>query len=138
MKTFSILTVLFLSLILISCGKDESSGNSLYQTWEAKNFISFESVTYPKNENTSVLLAFKTDGTYSLKLDINSCSGSFISEKSNQLEIEAPACTEACCDSKFSGKLASVLSGVTSFRIEGRTLKLDVPQWGYIEFELVK
>jgi len=108
---------------------------SLYHTWEAKSFMSIESVAYPKNENNKILLTFNESGSYQLKLDINSCGGTFTSGKNNQLEIESPACTKACCDSKFSEKLAMMISRVASYQIEGNTLKLNVPQWGYIELE---
>ncbi len=99
--------------------------------------MSIESVAYPKNENKAILLTFKKDGTYSLKLDINNCGGSFTSGKDNQLLIGSTACTEACCDSKFSEKLASMISRVTSYEVNRETLKLNVPQWGYIELKLV-
>lgn len=137
MKT-SFLSILILVLTLTSCKEDEDSTSNLCQTWEAKNFMSLESVAYPKNENKPILVTFRKDGTYSLKLDINNCGGAFTSGNDNQLLIVSPACTEACCDSKFSEKLASTISRVTSFDIEGKTLKLNVPQWGYIELELVE
>jgi len=137
MKT-PILTILFLLLILISCKKDKEANSILFATWEAKTFISLESTGYPKNENNKILLTFDENGSYHLKLDINSCGGNFNSGKNNQLKIESPACTEACCDSKFSEKLATMISKVTSFNIEGKTLKLNVPQWGYIELQLTE
>jgi hypothetical protein len=137
MKT-SFLTILILTLSFVSCNKDEGTNSVLFQTWEAKEFMSIESVAYPKNENTRVLLTFNRSGSYHLKLDINSCGGNFATGKNNLIELESPACTEACCDSKFSEKLASTISKVTSFDIEGKTLKLNVPKWGYIECELVE
>ena len=123
-------------LTLVSCNRDEDTNSILYSTWEVKNFMSIESVAYPKNENTKILLTFMQSGSYQLKLDINSCGGNFTVGKNNQLEMESPACTEACCDSKFSEKVASMLSKVTTCEIDGQTLKLNVPQWGYIELEL--
>lgn len=132
------LTTLILLLTLGSCNKDEETNSALFQTWEAKNFMSLESVAYPKNENNKILLTFGKTGSFQLKLDINSCSGPFSLGKNNQLEIKSTACTEACCDSKFSEKLAATLLRVESYTIEGTTLKLNVPQWGYIECELVK
>lgn len=137
MKT-PILTAIFLLLILISCKKDEDKNSVLFSTWEAKSFMSLESVAYPKNENNKILLTFNKSGSYHLKLDINSCGGNFTSGKNNQVEMESPACTEACCDSKFSEKLAIMLPKVTSYSIDGKTLKLNVPQWGYIELELAE
>ena len=134
MKT-SFLTLLIL-LVLGSCNKDEDTNSALFQTWEAKDFMSLESVAYPKNENNKILLTFEKTGSYQLKLDINNCSGPFTLGKNNQLEIKSTACTEACCDSKFSEKLATMLLRVESYSIEGTTLKLNVPQWGYIECEI--
>ena len=119
---------------LISCNKDKEVNSVLFSTWEAKSFMSIESVAYPKNENNKIMLTILPSGTYQLRLDINSCGGIITWEKNNQLEINSPACTEACCDSKFSEKLVTMLPKVTSYSIEGRTLKLNVPQWGYIEF----
>ena len=135
MKT-SILIAIILVLTVSSCHKDEEANSALFQTWEAKDFMSLESVAYPKNENNKILLTFEKTGSYQLKLDINSCSGPFTLGKNNQLEIKSTACTEACCDSKFSEKLATMLLRVESYSIEGTTLKLNVPQWGYIECEI--
>jgi len=132
----SFLSILILMFTLISCNKEKDVNSVLFSTWEAKSFMSLESVPYPKNENNKILLTFLSSGTYHLKLDINSCGGNFKWGKNNHIEIESPACTEACCDSKFSEKLATMLSKTTSYSIEGQTLKLNIPQWGYIEFVL--
>ena len=136
---FLLFSIFSVFLILNSCHKDQVSvASDICQTWEAKTFISLESVAYPKNENTAILLIFKKNGTYSLKLDINSCGGNFTSGKNGKLEIESPACTEACCDSKFSEKLATMLPKVTTYEIDGSVLKLHIPQWGYIECEIFR
>lgn len=132
-----IFVVILMLALVFSCRKDDDH-SGLFQTWEAKEFMSIESVAYPKNENTRVLLTFSRSGSYHLKLDINSCGGNFATGKSNQIEMETAACTEACCDSKFAEKVAAMLSRVNSYEISGKTLKLNVPQWGYIELELVE
>jgi hypothetical protein len=137
MKT-SLLTILILTLSFVSCNKDEGTNSVLFQVWEAKEFMSIESVPYPKNENTRVLLTFNRSGSYHLKLDINSCGGNFETSNNNKIEMEPAACTEACCDSKFAEKVVAMLFRVTSYEISGKTLKLNVPQWGYIECELVE
>ena len=136
MKT-AFLTALILFTFL-ACDKDDKANAILYHTWEAKEFMSIESVAYPKNENTRILLTFYPSGTYHLKLDVNSCGGNFATGKNNHLEIESPACTEVCCDSKFSEKLVSMLSKVTTYEISGNLLTLNVPQWGFIELEFVE
>lgn len=134
---FLLLSVLSVFLTLNSCHEDQVSvAGDICQTWEAKTFISVESVAYPKNEDKAITLTFRKDGTYSLKLDINNCGGNFTSGENGKLEIESPVCTEACCDSKFSEKLAKMLSKVTTYEIDGSVLKLHIPQWGYIECEI--
>jgi len=138
MKASFLTTILILMFTLISCNKDKEVNSVLFSTWEAKSFMSIESVAYPKNENNKIMLTFLPSGTYQIKLDINSCGGIITWENNNQLEIDSPACTEACCASKFSEKLVTMLPKVTSYSIEGRTLKLNVPQWGYIEFVLLE
>lgn len=124
--------VIFLLLLLLSCRKDDEN-SVLFQTWEVKDFMSIESVAYPKNENTKILLTFTKSGSYNLKLDINSCGGRFSTSGKSGLSIESAACTEACCDSPFSNKLAGMLSKVKSYEIDQTSLRLEVPQWGYIE-----
>ena len=134
-----ILSLFICVLSIFACTKDNVSGaGSLYKTWEAKDFMSLESVAYPKNENTKILLTSNSSGTYHLKLDVNSCGGNFVTRNNNQLEIESAACTEACCDSKFSEKLASMLQKVTTYEVAENTLKLNVPKWGYIQLELAE
>jgi heat shock protein HslJ len=100
-----------------------------------KDFISLESVAYPKNEDVKILLTFSKNGSYNLKLDINSCGGQFKTSGVNGISIGSTACTEACCDSPFSVKVASMLSKVTSYQIDKNSLRLEVPQWGFIELE---
>lgn len=123
--------------ILLSSCREELfvADKDLYHTWEATAFISVESMTYPKDENKSILLTFNRDGSYALKLEVNSCSSHFKSERKESIKMESPACTEMCCDSPFSNKLASMLPKVTSYRVEGKNLYLSVPGWGDIKLE---
>lgn len=129
-----ILVLISMFIILISCHKDHDSTNdSIFQTWEAKSFMSLESVAYPKIEGNRVLITFNQDGTYKLDLDVNHCLGSFTTGFNSQIEIGSAGCTKMCCDSEFSIKLVEMLPEITSFKIEGNSLQLNVPQWGWIE-----
>ncbi len=136
--------ILVLSLILVlinleSCKKDQTLVDAkLYNTWEVKEFISLQSVNYPKNKDNKILITFKLDGTYQLKLDVNNGSGTFTSNIENLINVEIPVLTEACCDSEFSKKFAAILPSVTSYSIKETILNLNVPHWGTIKLELVK
>lgn len=140
MKTiFYVLTFLSVFRLVCSCQEEVVAGdNELLHTWEATGFMSLESVAYPKNDNYSPRLTFKRDGKYSLKLDMNSCMGSFEKGEGNSLSIQSAGCTKICCDSQFSEKLAGMLSRVTSYTIEKNTMQLHVPGWGYIECKRVE
>lgn len=138
MKNYLILTTTAFLLILLSCHKDKGvTVPEIYNIWEVKSFMSIESTAYPKDANNKILVIFDIKGTYSLTLDVNHCGGNFIAGDKNQIQIDSPGCTEICCDSAFSEKLAAELSAVTTYSITGSTLHLNIPQWGYISCNLV-
>ncbi len=115
--------------------KDNDECNCINQdiagSWEATEFMSLESVAYPKNNNYNPVIEFGTDGRCTVSLDVNSCSGSF-DVIDGQLEISSLGCTDACCDSDFSQKFVDMLPLVDSFSFEEENLHLNVPEWGYI------
>ncbi|MGE5427871.1 MAG: META domain-containing protein [Methylococcaceae bacterium] len=126
----------FAFALFVSCKNEQIvTDDNIYHTWEAKSFISVESVAYPKKEGVAILLTFKRDGTYYLKLDVNTCLGDFERGDNKSITIDYPPCTEKCCDSEFSNKLAAMLSKVTTYRITGDHLYLSVPEWGDIKLE---
>ncbi|MFY9153450.1 MAG: META domain-containing protein [Prolixibacteraceae bacterium] len=140
MKSFyQCLAFISLLFFLISCYKDhDSEVDSIFHTWEAKNFISIESVAYPKFEGHQILITFNPNGTYQLQLDVNQCLGTYQSGFNSQIGIGSAGCTKICCDSEFSIKLVEMLPKVGSFKINGKTLNLEVPNWGWIEFERIE
>jgi hypothetical protein len=140
MKTScQILVLLLILLIPGSCHKDDTPAvYTLYNTWEVKEFISILSVNYPRNADKKLLLTFDQGGTYQLKLDVNTCSGTFESSVANLISVGFPVCTDLCCDSKFSSKFIDILPSVTSYSIKGMVLDLNVPNWGTIRLDLVK
>lgn len=133
------LVVLLLIIFLFSCDKTENEGSdNIYQSWEVTDFMSVESVAYSKDKNFSPIIEFRNDGRYSLKLDVNNCSGSFTLTRESNIDISAAGCTKICCDSKFSQKFIAMLPQVTSYSIEGKIMKLNVPGWGWIELDKLK
>lgn len=71
------------------------------------------------------ILRFRIDGVYSLNLDVNNCGGPFFSDSIDRLDFGGVACTEICCDSPFAERMAVMLSSVSAFRINGRTLLMS-------------
>lgn len=139
MKATFYIVILFSVLLMGSCQEEVIiADDDVLHTWEATTFVSVESVAYPMNEDSAVLLTFNSDGSYHLKLDVNSCMGSYEMGEGDSISISTPGCTKMCCDSPFSVKLAGTLSKVATYSIEDNTLQLHVPAWGFIEFELVE
>ena len=95
--------------------------------------MSIESMYYAKNNNYSPVIDFKTDGTYSIKLDLNYCLGTFSGADKNEITISAPGCTKICCDSPFSQRFSQILGSVKSYELTDGKLKLNFPEWGWIE-----
>lgn len=137
MKWFQLAIISLIALVLFSCDKSENHiADDMYNTWEVIDFMSIESVSYAKNSDVPILITFEQNEIYQLNLDVNSCSGSFVLADDGNIEISVPGCTKMCCDSDFSNKVTTMLPQVTSYTIEGNMLKLNVPQWGWINLEL--
>ena len=133
---FPIVIVLF-SVLAFSCDKDENPVvDNIYYTWEVVDFMSIESMLYAKDNNYNPTIEFKQDGSLNLKLDANSCFGSFETEGENNVSFSAVGCTKICCDSDFSNKLAAMLPRVESYDLEDDQLRLNVPAWGFISLKL--
>ncbi len=131
-----ILNILIL-LAAVSCEKNEArDADYIFNKWEVVDFMSVESMLYAKENDYNPLIEFLKDGTYLLKLDVNSCSGNFELLKNEGIQIASPGCTKMCCDSDFSKKLNEMLPQVESYSIEQNKLILDIPGWGWINLEL--
>lgn len=138
MKAILFVLTLFGAMMLVNSCQEEVvlAEDDIYHTWEVTDFISVESMATFKNENTPILLTFKRDGSYLLKLDVNSCTGSYAIPVKDSISLQGPGCTKMCCDSPFSEKLTEVLPRVRSYTIEKNTLFLEVSEWGLIQLEL--
>lgn len=131
------LIVLFLALVSATCSDDQPQiVNDVYHTWEAKQFISLESIVYQKDEENKVTLTIQTDHFYGLGLDINGCSGNVENLTNTEIQFSSPLCTLICCDSDFAEKLAQLLPQVETYTLDRNELRLFVPEWGFIVFEL--
>jgi hypothetical protein len=127
----------FLIFAIAGCNHDtDPVADSIYHTWKVDSFMSVESVAYPRIEGNTITITFEKNGKYQTQLDENSCNGQFEAGANKQLQIEAGGCTKICCDSHFSEKFMTMLPLVTSYLIEDNFLKLNVPQWGWIELKL--
>ena len=134
-----LLAFILIAGLIVACKNEELlKGDGLYGKWEATSFASLESISYPKKEGYSPIITFMKDGKYELKLDVNSCNGSYLILARN-IEITHPGCTKICCDSDFSKKFAAMLSRVSSFTIErNHNLYLYINDWGFIILDKIE
>jgi len=132
-----VIFVSFFILVVSSCDKSgtEENGN-IYGKWNATDLMSVESFAYSKKDSFKPEIEFNEDGTYHLKLEMNTCTGSFTLSAGNGISLSASGCTKICCDSEFSQKFVQMLPQVKSYNLENNKLKLEVPGWGWIEVEL--
>lgn len=138
MKKLKLLFV-FLLIPFLSCKNDEiEMDNSIYNTWEITDFISVESRLYAKDKDYNPLIEILKDGSFNLELDVNHCCGNFEINSNQKIKFSGAGCTKICCDSEFSLKFIQMLSQVEGYELEGNSMKLDVPGWGWIQLELYK
>ena len=126
MFNISRLMVLFFVVLFsfISCNKDSKIVKDIYNCWEIVDFMSVESVAYPKNNDYNPIIQFYKEGNYTLDLDVNGCSGEFNLTGEGEIEITLAGCTKLCCDSDFSKKIQEMLSQVSSYSIERNKLPI--------------
>lgn len=140
MKTIWLLVVSFGMLILTSSCKEKECGcteGDLIGKWSVDEFMSLESVAYPKNDDFNPVIEFRSDGSYQIQLDANSCNGSFVLNGKDEIEISSAGCTKICCDSPFSEKFIRMLPQVESYSFEDEVLNLYVSGWGWIHLKPV-
>ena len=137
MKPFYLIFLVIFIMLVSSCKKDDPiTASNIFNTWEAKLLLSIESKGYPKNEDNQILLVIEESKEYQLQLDVNGCLGTILKITDTEIQFSAAVCTEMGGDSEFSMKLAEMLPQVKSYTIVENNLRLSVPDWGMIIFEL--
>jgi len=132
-KRILLFIVLVVSILLQACNDDECDcKGQIVGKWKVDGFMSIESVSYSKDNSYSPFITFNSDGTYDVELDVNACSGDYLTGSNDSLSISDIACTEICCDSYFSEKFVDMLSQVSAYNISDDELWLIVTGWGWV------
>ncbi|WP_372774100.1 META domain-containing protein [Mangrovibacterium sp.] len=137
-KRFKLIIFLVAMLVSASCQKTEGPTEQIFQSWEVTGFVSIESITYAKSDDTPIILTLDAGNTYSLQLNTNSCGGDLLKISGLSIQFDRPTCTEACCDSPFAERVVELLPSVSMYKVEDNTLRLSITDWGFIECELVE
>ena len=126
-------------VLILGCKDKDAvcSNKDISGKWEVKEMMSLESVLYAKKNDYNPLIEFKTDGTYIIQLDVNTCCGGYIFDNENRIELTSAGCTKICCDSDFSTKFVQMLPEISSCSFDKSTLKLRISGWGWYELKFV-
>lgn len=83
-------------------------------------------------------LQLNSDGTFSIRLDVNNCSGTYEVDLNNKrISFDMVACTEACCDSEPALDVAEILGKVVRYELASSPADVPLIFWGepnYINF----
>lgn len=132
------LIFLLAGLLFSACNDDKCDCNGqVVGRWEVDNFMSLESVAYPKDDNYSPLIEFKSDGSYDVELDVNICGGEYSLALNDSISISGVGCTKICCDSEFSKKFRTMLPLVSTYTVDEGELRLTVEGWGWINLNWI-
>ncbi len=98
-----------LVLTLISC--DASTKEFIGSSWKVTELKTNGETVKVTND---VILTVKNDTEFTLKLDANSCFGTYSITGKTKISMGELACTEMCCDSDFSKAVVKALYKVSN------------------------
>ncbi|WP_298420121.1 DUF6438 domain-containing protein [uncultured Kordia sp.] len=122
-----------LILTLISC--DATTKEFIGSSWVVSELTENNTDIPVTND---VILTIKSNTEFTLKLDANNCFGSYTISNDGKIKLSDLACTEICCDSKFSMAVARALSKVSKIKLDKdrATLSGDNVQIKFKKYEL--
>lgn len=116
------LIVLFLPF-MTGCDKDPSAELALTR-WKLEGIKEKNNWFYTKADE-NLYLEFGSDSSYQLSLSRNGCGGTYSVTDIDHIAFGQPHCTDACCDSEYSLKFASLVPEMRSFSIHADQLMLE-------------
>jgi hypothetical protein len=118
MRTLFILSIAFFALS--SCKKDNPA---LIGEWEVVAIRASENADW-ENAPETIEFIFEEKQKMSIGLSVNRCNTSFSSCTCGSMVINAPSCTEACCDSEFSLRILDFITEINAHEIDNDELIL--------------
>ncbi len=116
------LIVLFLPF-MTGCDKDQSAELAPIR-WKLEGLKEKNNLFYTKADE-NLYLEFGSDSTYQLYLSRNGCGGTYSVSDIGNIAFSQPNCDDACCDSEFSVKFASLMPEMRSFSFNADQLILE-------------
>lgn len=113
-----------IALLHSSCDRENPSVEIINTQWEVIKIKDPGNLSFSDAEE-SYILDFKTEGSFTINLDINNCFGSYHIPQNGSIELDRPGCTKICCDSEFAINLLHLLPKMTEYYGKGNRLFLE-------------
>lgn len=112
--------ILLLSFFLLNCKKECCEDLVTDDRVWVVDYIQMEDqqVVAPHD----VTFRFKSDSTFLLRLNSNTCDGQFTVSEENVWTATSMGCTYKCCDSEFSSQVINIIREAVSMNRKGRKL----------------
>ena len=116
--------ILTISMVLTSCVYDDIDIDLTANPWKVVKMRESGELNYTQTDSTYIL-RFLNNVEYTLSLDVNSCMGQYEIPNKGEIEIQAMACTEACCDTEFAKDLSLLVSKMNRYYGRGDELHFE-------------
>lgn len=122
-------------LFLFSCKSEPDA--SLVNKWQLNSYL-VNDASLVQNVPNPIFFTFEKDGSCIVDLDTNSCDGEF-TKSSETITLVNFSCTKTCCDSTNSVTAFELFTdSITTYYINGETLKLKGEHGTAMQLSLVK
>jgi len=113
-----------LGLLGFSCAQEDVDIDLTANPWKVVKIKKSGQVNFTNTDSTYIL-QFLSDSEYELSLDVNTCTGQYHNPNKGDIEIQAMACTEICCDTEFAGDLSLLFSKMKRYYARGNELHFE-------------
>jgi len=113
-----------LGLLGSSCAQEDVDIDLTANNWKVEKIRKSGQVNFTNTDSTYIL-QFLSDSEYELSLDVNTCMGQYQIPNKGDIEIQAMACTEMCCDTEFAGDLSLLFSKMKRYYGRGDELHFE-------------
>ena len=112
-----------MAIFLSTCTEKDHINPIIDTDWEVYSITSPDK-KYIIISPTPYEVNFQKDNVLTMRLDVNSCGGTYSVDNSTSMNIDPMYCTEICCDKPFADTLLNILPKINSYRITGDDLEL--------------
>lgn len=107
-----------------SCQKEDVDIDITLNDWQIIE-VEWDDQSTSEGTDSLYIIQFQSDAKVYLRLDVNTCFGSYVIPRKGDIEIGLGGCTEICCDSEYAAALPLLLSKMEQYYGKGDRLYLE-------------